>query len=118
MYAGRYHLEPLEPVAGRPGHHVHAKLHARRHVQEKRGRAVRVQSHRRVLVHRGGGGCGTHDRSATDPGPPECFFPPISRRPRLTANFLLFPVDRTRIADSPETDHRVDVRARIDDDSS
>jgi len=51
MYAGRYHFDSLEPVAGRPAHHVDAEFHAGRHVEKKRRGAVHVQSHRAVLVH-------------------------------------------------------------------
>lgn len=59
MYARWYHLDPLEPVASSPGHHVHTKLHTRRNVQKERGRAVRVQSHCCVLIH----GDGSNDIS-------------------------------------------------------
>lgn len=51
MYTGWYHLDPLEPVTSCPGHHIHTEFHAWRHVQKKRGRAIRVQSHRCVLIH-------------------------------------------------------------------
>lgn len=54
VYARRYHFNSFELVASRPGHHVDTELHARRHVEEKRRRAVQVQFHGPLLVHGGG----------------------------------------------------------------
>lgn len=51
MYTWRYHFDPFESVASRPGHHIDAEFHARRDIQEKRRRAIYVQFHGLILIH-------------------------------------------------------------------